>query len=112
MMPSGSLALESVGRADLRIDDSRGTSEVRFRAGESAFLRYELDFGGQPFLDDEGGGWIAGEGPGWVLHYRLPGDDGDEDHRQEFFAGIPLVDTDSARAAGDNFLASLVEGDP
>lgn len=97
-------------RAELRIDDSRGTGEVRFRSGESAFLRYELDFGGRPFLDDEGGGWISGEGPGWVLHYRLPGDDGDVIHRQEFFAGIPLVDTDSARAAGGEFLASLGEG--
>lgn len=97
--------------AELRIDESRGTGEVRFRPGESAFLRYELDFGGRPFLDDEGGGWISGEGPGWVLHYRLPGDDGDQGHRQEFFAGIPLVDTDSARAAAGEFLASLPEDD-
>jgi hypothetical protein len=91
----------------IRIDDSQGAGKVQLRPGETALLRYDLDFGGRPFLDDEGGGWISGDGPGWVLHYRLP-DQGDTDEpRQEFFPGIPLVDTETARVAATEFLASL-----
>lgn len=100
------------GEPKLRIDDSRGTAEVGFRPGESAFLRYELDFGGRPFLDDEGGGWITGEGPGWVLHYRLPEERDSDTPRQEFFPGIALVDTDAARAAAEEFLQALEPEEP
>lgn len=100
------------GEPKLRIDDSRGTTGVGFRPGESAFLRYELDFGGRPFLDDEGGGWITGEGPGWVLHYRLPEERDSDTPRQEFFPGIALVDTDSARAAAEEFLQALEPEEP
>jgi hypothetical protein len=93
--------------AEIRIDETKGTGKARFLPGESAFLRYDLDFGGRPFLDDEGGGWISGEGPGWVLHYRLSGDTDEEDPRQEFFSGIPLVETDAARAAAAEFLTTV-----
>lgn len=100
------------GDSGLRIDDSRGTGKVGFQPGESAFLRYELDFGGRPFLDDEGGGWITGEGPGWVLHYRLDAGENPDSAQRAFFPGIPLVDTDAARAAAAEFLASLGEDGP
>jgi len=91
----------------IRIDETKGTGKARFLSGESAFLRYDLDFGGRPFLDDEGGGWISGEGPGWVLHYRLPDDTDGDEPRQAFFPAIPLVETDAARAAAVQFLATL-----
>ncbi|MBU3690694.1 MAG: hypothetical protein FGM38_01420 [Solirubrobacterales bacterium] len=94
------------GREDrpIRIDRSK-SGEGSFQEGETAFLRFTLDHEGVPFLDDLGGGWVSGEGPGWVLHYRPDAPlDGKE---TEFFPGIELVDEEGAQRAARDFLEAL-----
>ena len=85
----------------IRIDRSE-SGEGAFRDGETAYLRYTLDHEGIPFLDDLGGGWVSGQGPGWVLHHR-PGP-GLDDAEVEFFPGIALVDEEGAKEAARRFL--------
>ena len=89
------------GDVPIRIDRSE-SGEGSFRSGETAFLRFTLDHEGVPFLDDLGGGWVSGEGPGWVLHYR-PDADSDGEATQ-FFPGIELVDEAGAQRAARDFL--------
>ncbi len=90
------------GESPIRIDRSE-SGEGAFRDGESAYLRYTLDHEGIPFLDDLGGGWVSGLGPGWVLHFRS--DPLSEDGETAFFRGIDLIDEEGARAAARRFLA-------
>ena len=85
----------------IRIDRSE-SGEGTFRDGETAYLRYTLDHEGIPFLDDLGGGWVSGQGPGWVLHHRPDGVS--ENAEVEFFPGIALVDEEGAKEAARRFL--------
>lgn len=87
----------------IRIDRSP-SGDGNFRDGETAYLRYTLDFEGVPFLDDLGGGWVSGQGPGWVLHHRA--DPGSSEVETEFFPGIALTDEESAKAVAGAFLAA------
>ena len=89
------------GEFSIRIDRS-GSGEGAFRNGETAYLRYTLDHEGIPFLDDLGGGWVSGQGPGWVLHHRP--DPNSESAEVEFFPGVALVDEAGAREAAKRFL--------
>lgn len=88
----------------IRIDRSQ-SGEGSFREGETAFLRFTLDHEGVPFLDDLGGGWVSGEGPGWVLHHRADALAGEEG--TQFFPGIELVDEEGAQRAARDFLKGL-----
>ena len=88
----------------IRIDRSQ-SGDGSFREGETAFLRFTLDHEGVPFLDDLGGGWVSGEGPGWVLHYRPDAAGTEEETR--FFPGIELVDEEGAQRAARDFLQAL-----
>lgn len=88
----------------IRIDRSR-SGDGSFEEGETAFLRFTLDHQGVPFLDDLGGGWVSGEGPGWVLHYRP--DAPETEGATQFFPGIELVDEQSAQRAARDFLETL-----
>lgn len=85
----------------IRIDRSE-SGEGAFRDGETAYLRFTLDHEGVPFLDDLGGGWVSGQGPGWVLHHRSDPDS--EDSATEFFPGIALIDESGALDAARRFL--------
>lgn len=89
------------GNSSIRIDRSE-SGEGAFREGETAYLRYTLDHEGVPFLDDLGGGWVSGQGPGWVLHHRA--DANSEGAEIEFFPGIALVDEQGAKQAARQFL--------
>lgn len=89
------------GNSSIRIDRSE-SGEGAFREGETAYLRYTLDHEGVPFLDDLGGGWVSGQGPGWVLHHRA--DTNSEGAEIEFFPGIALVDEQGAEQAARQFL--------
>lgn len=91
--------------AEIRIDGSRTATPGGFRDGELAYLHFTLDHRGVPFLDDLGGGWVTGEGPGWVLYYRR--DPGEAEAEEAFFPGIALTDEDVARGAAAAFLAEL-----
>lgn len=89
-------------KQEIRIDRSP-SGEGHLIEGEAACLRYTLDHEGIPFLDDLGGGWVSGQGPGWVLHYRLA----DGSVGTEFFPGLALVDEEAAQVAAAQFLAGL-----
>ena len=91
----------------IRIDRDQ-TGEGSFRGDETAYLRYTLDHEGVPFLDDLGGGWVAGRGPGWVLHHRPSADSGEVE--TEFFSGIALIDEAGALAAARLFLTERRAG--
>jgi hypothetical protein len=90
----------------IRVDRSP-SGDGSFREGETAYLRFTLDFEGVPFLDDLGGGWVSGQGPGWVLHHRK--DPGANSGDEVFFPGIALTDEETAREAALEFLASSVD---
>lgn len=94
--------MTGAGEPQIRIDRSR-SGEGEFLGGETAFLRFTLDHEGVPFLDDLGGGWVSGRGPGWVLHYRPS--PGSEERSTEFFPGIELVDEAAALEAARSFLS-------
>lgn len=87
----------------IRIDRSP-SGDGSFRSGETAYLRYTLDFEGVPFLDDLGGGWVSGQGPGWVLHHREDQESGPGE--PVFFPGLALTDEEAARSAAREFLSS------
>jgi hypothetical protein len=87
----------------IRIDRSR-SGEGKFRDGEMAYLRYTLDHRGIPFLDDLGGGWVSGDGPGWVLHHRQHSDA--STGHTKYFPGIALTDEEGALRAAREFLAA------
>lgn len=88
----------------VRIDRSRTAAGGGFLGDERAYLHFTLDHKGIPFLDDLGGGWVTGEGPGWVLHYR---DTGSGEVDETFFPGIALTDEDAAVRAALKFLEDL-----
>lgn len=69
---------------------------------EEAYLHFTLDHNGVPFLDDLGGGWVTGDGPGWVLHYRS--DPGDPEGDTVFFRGVSLTDEQTALSMAIEFL--------
>jgi hypothetical protein len=118
-MPSGSrhrrvdadalsLPSESGGSADreaIRIDRTRSATPGGFVGDETAYLHFTLDHNGVPFLDDLGGGWVTGEGPGWVLHHRT--DTSDLEGDTAFFSGLPLTEEQAAIEAAMNFLSAL-----
>lgn len=93
------------GPGTIRIDRTRSATGGGFQEGETSYLHFTLDHNGVPFLDDLGGGWVTGEGPGWVLHYRS--DSSDPDGETEFFPGIALVDEAAAIAVAAEFLSAL-----
>jgi len=88
----------------IRVDRSP-SGDGAFQEGETTYLRFTLDFEGVPFLDDLGGGWVSGQGPGWVLHYRSEAGAGEAE--VEFFPGIALTDEDAAREAAQAFLETI-----
>lgn len=85
----------------IRIDRSRAEPGTGFLDGETAYLRFTLDYQGIPFLDDLGGGWVSGEGPGWILHYRV---DPGADAKTKFFPGLEITDEDGALELALRFL--------
>lgn len=87
----------------IRIDRSRSATSGGFREGETAYLHFTLDHNGVPFLDDLGGGWVTGDGPGWVLHYRQ--DPSDPEGCTAFFPGVALTDEETALSMAARFLA-------
>lgn len=91
--------------SEIRIDRSRTATPGGFHEGETAYLHFTLDHGGIPFLDDLGGGWVTGEGPGWVLRYRR--DPAGSEAEEAFFPGIALTDEEAALAAAADYLARL-----
>ena len=91
--------------ARIRIDRSHTATPGGFREEELAYLHFTLDHKGIPFLDDLGGGWVTGEGPGWVLHYRW--DPSDTEAEEAFFPGIALTDEEAAVSVAREFLARL-----
>lgn len=95
------------GEFPIRIDRSE-SGDGAFRDGETAYLRYTLDHEGIPFLDDLGGGWVSGQGPGWVLHHRADPDSEGAEH--EFFPGIALVDEEGAKEVARSFLEGREPG--
>lgn len=102
-MPSES---ESSGdQTSIRIDRSRSATPGGFDGDETAYLHFTLDHNGVPFLDDLGGGWVTGEGPGWVLHHRT--NPSDSEGETTFFPGLPLTEEDAAIEAAAAFLAAL-----
>ena len=92
----------------IRIDRTRSATGGGFREGETAYLHFTLDHNGVPFLDDLGGGWVTGDGPGWVLHHR--GDPSDPEGRTVFFPGVALTDEEAALSMAIQFLADLERG--
>lgn len=89
----------------VRIDRTRSATGGGFAEDETAYLHFTLDHDGVPFLDDLGGGWVTGEGPGWVLHYRS--DPSDLEGERTFFPGIALTDEESAVKHALEFLTGL-----
>lgn len=87
---------------EIRIDRSRTAKGGGFREGEQAYLRFTLDHRGIPFLDDLGGGWVSGEGPGWVLYHRK--DPESDQFEETFFPGIALTDEKAALEAALAYL--------
>ena len=97
--------MEGDRRKAIRIDRTRSATSGGFEQGETAYLHFTLDHNGIPFLDDLGGGWVTGEGPGWVLHHRS--DPTDPEGETAFFPGIALVEEEAAIEAAASFLEGL-----
>jgi hypothetical protein len=89
----------------IRIDRTKSATGGGFGGGELAYLHFTLDHNGVAFLDDLGGGWVAGEGPGWVLHYRS--EPSDSEGLTAFFPGMALTDEKGAISAAIDFLSDL-----
>ena len=96
------------GSERVRIDRTKSATGGGFAEGETEYLHFTLDHNGVPFLDDLGGGWVSGEGPGWVLHYRS--DPSDSEGETAFFRGIALIEEELAVENALEFLGKLDRG--